>query len=166
MFDNTNKRAILIFPKFKNINIIQEIRKKYDRLFDLIDPHITLIFPFSDNISNEVLIDNIRYILKSEKPFTVKFEGVSLSNDNYIFLNCIEGIDKIIYLHDVIYQKVLPTHLKKDLPYTPHITLGQYNNIDIFKNFKDKFETIVDEIVIEFIDGNENSIIIDRIKLQ
>lgn len=42
MHNNTLKRDILIFPKFKNINKIQEIRNKYDRLANLIAPHITL----------------------------------------------------------------------------------------------------------------------------
>ena len=52
---NKGKRDILIFPKFKNINNIQEIRKKYDELFDKIMPHITLAFPFDKDISNEQL---------------------------------------------------------------------------------------------------------------
>lgn len=42
MFNNQNKRSILIFPKFKNINKIQSIRNKYDRLANFISPHITL----------------------------------------------------------------------------------------------------------------------------
>ena len=56
MHTNKGKRDILIFPKFKNINKIQELRDKYDPLANLIAPHITIAFPFSDNISNEELI--------------------------------------------------------------------------------------------------------------
>ena len=56
MYINKGKRDILIFPKFKNINKIQELRDKYDPLANLIAPHITIAFPFSDNISNEELI--------------------------------------------------------------------------------------------------------------
>ena len=32
---NKGKRDILIFPKFKNIDKIQEIRKKYDELAEI-----------------------------------------------------------------------------------------------------------------------------------
>lgn len=42
MFINKGKRDILIFPKFENINRIQEYRNKYDPLTNLIAPHITL----------------------------------------------------------------------------------------------------------------------------
>ena len=49
---NRGKRDILIIPKFNNINKIQKIREKYDELYDIINPHITLAFPFKSNISN------------------------------------------------------------------------------------------------------------------
>ena len=52
---NEGKRDILIIPKFDNIHKIQMIREKYDELFDIIEPHITLAFPFRSNISNEEL---------------------------------------------------------------------------------------------------------------
>lgn len=36
MYNNIGKRDILIFPKFDNIDIINEIRNKYDRLANLV----------------------------------------------------------------------------------------------------------------------------------
>ena len=56
---NKGKRDILIFPKFKNINNIQKLRNKYDPLANLIPPHITIAYPFSDNISNKELIKKL-----------------------------------------------------------------------------------------------------------
>ena len=109
------KRDILIFPKFKNIDLIQNIRKKYDRLYSVIPPHITIVFPFTDDIDNNTLYIKLNELLKDYKKFNVKFKGISLSADNFIFLNCIYGKDKIINLHDNIYKKILPSHLKKDI---------------------------------------------------
>ena len=63
MSDNTYKRDILIFPKFKNINRIQEIRNKFDKLANLIPPHITLVFPFSDSISDQELVNKLSNLL-------------------------------------------------------------------------------------------------------
>lgn len=83
-FNNIGKRDILIFPKFQNLYLIQEIRKKYDRLANLVEPHITL---------------------------------------------------------------------------------GICDNIDFLQNFDYKFETIVNEISIEQIGENEESIILKNIKL-
>ena len=57
---NKGKRDILIIPKFNNIHKIQIIREKYDELFNMIEPHITLAFPFRSNISNEEYISNLK----------------------------------------------------------------------------------------------------------
>ena len=58
------KRDILIFPKLDNINLLQNIRKIYDRLNTLVPPHITLVFPFTDNISNENLYIKLKKLIK------------------------------------------------------------------------------------------------------
>lgn len=162
---NKGKHDILIFPKFKNIDKLQEIRNKYDPLANLIAPHITLVFPFSDNISNENLIAELTDLLKYFKPFTIIFKGISLSDDNYIFLDCIQGYKEIIQLHNEIYKQILPAHFKKAIKYIPHITLGQSNNIEEFNTFTYEFESIVDEVTIESIGEHEESIIIKNIKL-
>ena len=62
--NNIGKRDILIFPKFENIDLIQDIRNKFDPLANIIAPHITLAFPFLDNMSNEELIIKL-YIITS-----------------------------------------------------------------------------------------------------
>ncbi len=164
MYINKGKRTILIFPEFSNLDEIQKIRNKYDPLAQLIPPHITIVFPFSDDISNEELISKLTNLIKSFSPFKVIFKGLSLSNDNYIFLNCIKGNDEIIQLHDEIYAKILPTHLKKSIKYIPHITLGRSNSLDGIELEKE-FETFVNEITIELVGENEESILIKNIKL-
>ena len=159
------KRDILIFPKFKNINLIQDIRKKYDSLAELVPPHITLVFPFTDSITDELLVEKIRDCVKDIKPFEIKFKGVSLNRDNYIFLNCITGNKEILNLHDKLYSQVLPSHLNTSIKYIPHITLGKANNIDFLEDFNYYFKDIIDEIIIEKIGKNDESIIIDKINL-
>lgn len=166
MYNNIGKRDILIFPKFDNMNIINNIRNKYDRLANLVAPHITLAFPFKDKISNEELINQLSSLLENYSPFEVTFKGVSLTNDNYILLNCVKGSNKLLKLHNEIYEKLIPTHFKKYIPYTPHITLGQANNLDDFKNFNEEFITLIDEVSIEFIGEHEESIVISNIKLK
>ena len=165
MYANKGKRDILIFPKFKNIDKLQELRNKYDPLVNLIAPHITIAFPFSDNISNEELIKKLAKLLKNFKSFSVIFKGISLSDDNYIFLNCIQGYQEIIQLHDKIYEQILPSHFKKSIKYIPHITLGKTNNIEDLSLFEYEFKTTIDEISIELIGEHEESIIIKNIKL-
>lgn len=165
MYNKICKRSILIFPKFNNINLIQNVRKNYDRLANMLPPHITLAFPFTDEISNATLIAHLSTLLKNHSPFNVTFKGISLSDDNYIFLNCIKGHKQIINLHDEIYRKIIPTHLNTSIKYIPHITLGQSESIDNLKDFHYEFNTIVDEVSIELIGKNEESTIIKNIKL-
>lgn len=165
MYINKGKRDILIFPRFKNINRIQEFRNKYDPLANLIAPHITIAFPFSDNISNDELIIKLTKLLENFKPFIIVFKELSLSKDNYIFLNCIQGKREIMQLHDKIYEQILPSHFKNSIKYIPHITLGKANNIQEFDSFDYEFKTVVDEISIELIGKHEESIIIKKIKI-
>lgn len=162
---NEGKRDILIFPKFSNINNIQNIRLNYDKLATLIPPHITLAFPFSNNMCDEDLIGKMEEILTNTEPFKVSFKGITLSQDKYIFLNCIEGNNEIIKLHDEIYSEILNKHNEKVVNYIPHITLGKTEEIGKLKNFDDIFTTIVDEIIIERIGEKEESIIIKKIQL-
>lgn len=163
---NKGKRDILIFPKFKNIDKIQEVRKKYDELAEILPTHITLVFPFKNKISNLELKAKLENILINTKPFKIKCKGITIEKDDrintyYIFLNIIEGKDEIIKIHNEIYKKIL----FKEIKYNPHITLGNtnymYENIDL----KEEFETIIDSIVVETIGENEESNIEFEIKL-
>lgn len=164
---NKGKRDILIFPEFNNIDLIENIRKKYDPLYSLVKPHITLAFPFSDEMTNEYLISNLTHLTKILKPFEVAFKGFSISQDKYIFLNQILGNEKIIRLHNLIYSNILPTHLNPQIEYIPHITLGRLDKANNFsEEFPHEFKTTINKISIEQIEENEESIIIKDIYLK
>ena len=49
------KRAIVLFPKFQNIDAIQSIRERFDPLAKYIAPHITIVFPFESALSTAEL---------------------------------------------------------------------------------------------------------------
>jgi 2'-5' RNA ligase len=80
----------MIFPHFKNLDLIDEIRKKYDPLAELVPPHITLVFPFKSTIRSEKLIEWMRISLNNIKPFYIKMGGLYKEMNaygNYLFLN-------------------------------------------------------------------------------
>ena len=164
-----NYRDILLFPKFDNMNIIEDIRKECDELYGVIQPHITIVFPFLDDIRDEELIKNVRNYFDNKNKFYVKFSGVSYSDDKYIFLNCIDGERDIIKLHDELYNDYFPNHLSSK-KYIPHITIGQIFNsneetLKKIEKMDDVFECFIDTIVIERIGSNDESIILDKIEL-
>lgn len=83
---NKGKRDILIFPKFENVKKIQNIRKKYDELYDLIEPHITLgttqnqkeqiiLNEKFETIIDEISVEEIGENEESNILFTIKLEG-------------------------------------------------------------------------------------------
>lgn len=169
-YKNNGKRDILIIPQFNNINKIQSIRKKYDELFNIIMPHITLAFPFKSDISNEQLKQKLLDITRNIKPFKIKCKGVTLRKDEkintyYIFLNIVKGKEKINEINYKIYQNILKDIDIKKYNYTPHITLGNTNNANEKIELNDEFETMVNSIVVESIGENEKSIIEFEIKL-
>lgn len=164
---NKGKRDVIIFPGFGNLGILEDIRKKYDELYKILPPHITLAFPFDSDMSDEQLEGSLRDVLKDFKPFKIKMKGVSFHEDtrvgtNYIFLDFIQGQDTITDMHNRIYEEVLKTG--SDFEYIPHVTLGNTDEI-LDLHIEEEFETVIDEIVVERIGDNEESNIIISIKL-
>ncbi len=165
---NAGKRDILIFPSFKEIEKIQTIRNKYDELANIIPPHITLVFPFDLPISNERLKEQLEQILRKYEKIDITCEGISFSKDQrvnkyYIFFNINEGNETIKNIHKDIYEKVLK--IPKPSNYIPHITLGTVNKIDTNITLNETFETTIENIIVESIGKNEESIIEFKIEL-
>ena len=56
----------MIFPEFEKMEIIDEIRKKYDPLANFVRPHITIVFPFENQMSNhdiaDILSDRLEFV--------------------------------------------------------------------------------------------------------
>lgn len=84
-----NLRTIMIFPDFENIEEIDKIRNKYDPLAKLVRPHITIVFPFDIEMSNDDLSQILDTRLNGIEPFEIELQGFSKCQDrfgNYLFL--------------------------------------------------------------------------------
>lgn len=160
-------RCIHVFPRFKENDKIESIRKKYDYLYGLIEPHITLVFPFESDISSEVLKKDIELKLKDFKPFKLSTSHVEVSGDYgyYLFLLIDQGKDILKSLSKELYQGQLKP-FQASWDYKPHITIGRFENgKDMLAAYNDicslevSFETVVDRVYIEVIGDKEESII-------
>ena len=69
-------RTIMIVPEFENMEIIDRIREKYDPLAQLVRPHITLVFPFENQMSNSEIAEVLERRLKNIKPFHLVMKGI------------------------------------------------------------------------------------------
>lgn len=162
-------RTIMIFPQFSNIDVIDRIREKYDPLYGLVRPHITLVFPFEDNISSEDLQAKIEESLKGVPAFKLVLHGVSKQEDvygNYLFLNVTEGVEELIHMHNSLYSDIW-NKAEHSFEYMPHMTIGKLASaremneaFSCVENMKDTFETNVRKVSVEMIGESEESIII------
>jgi 2'-5' RNA ligase len=159
------KRAIHLFPRgISNPDIIQQIRSKYDPISALIEPHITLVFPFESEISTNDLEAHIDAVLPSYEPFLLKFSGYSVSHDNYLFLDLIQGKNHVVEIHDKLYTGILFPYLKP-WKYVPHITLGKfYTSQEAHLALQSLpkgiyFNCTIDSVFVEAIGKDESSTI-------
>jgi 2'-5' RNA ligase len=162
-------RTIMIFPEFENIDVINNIRKKYDPLADLVLPHITLVFPFNSELTNEELYMYLKECLNGIQPFKVELEGFSKQENKYgngLLLNVVQGLDAIKSIHDKLYEGKL-RKFDAGNDYVPHMTVGNVSSSELLgKAFEDvnkchdKFSTLVKKISVEMIGEHEESIII------
>jgi 2'-5' RNA ligase len=172
------KRCIMIFPKFENGQIIDKVRERYDPIANHVRPHITLVFPFDSDIETTELKEHILSVLSEVTRFEIILNGITPTNflGKYLFLNIQKGNDEIIELHKRLYtgtlQNYYPEWLKVKV-FLPHMTVGSFDNEEEFemainetRNINDSFKTTVNEISVEVIDENEDSIIELNISLK
>lgn len=162
-------RTIMIFPKFENAAVIDDIRKKYDPLAELVRPHITLVFPFDSSMSNEELEQILEKQLVAIKPFTLELGGFSKQEDrfgNYLFLNVLQGAEELSLIHKLLYEGELQ-EFDLGFGYVPHMTMGKLPTVEQMDeayaevcNCQERFKTVVNTISVEMIGENEESIIV------
>jgi 2'-5' RNA ligase len=123
-----NKRYIAIFPQPDPY--VQEIRKKYDPLFSTVNPHLTLVFPFENEQSNEDIISHARNLLSNIDLISIQLAEFTIHDNEFIFLNVKQGNDFLISLHDKLYENIFPSHLTRLVTFLPHMTVGRGNNYE------------------------------------
>ncbi|MCM3737395.1 2'-5' RNA ligase family protein [Bacillus cytotoxicus] len=106
------QRTILLFLNSDDLYEIEEVRRNHDPLFGLIVPHITLIFPFASEVSNEILKEHIETNISNMNPFYITLNPIVTNADEYLFLLIEEGKENIIELHNKLYTDFLKLNLK------------------------------------------------------
>lgn len=165
-----NTRTIMIFPEFENIHVINNMREKYDPLVDSVLPHITLVFPFDSELTNEEISLYLKESLRDIQPFKVELEGFSKQEEKtgkYLFLNVVQGEDVIKSIHDILYKDKL-RQFNIGNNYVPHMTVGKVSSLellnkafdDVNKHYNEKFSTVVKKISVEMIGEHQESIIV------
>jgi 2'-5' RNA ligase len=122
------KRALVMFPKSDNLGQIEDIRAQYDPHARYIAAHVTLVFPFADDVSDEGLRAHVSAATRTMAPFTARFENPRDFDDGYIALEATTGRRELIDLHDRLYSGPLARHLSAVHTYRPHVTLAKVDD--------------------------------------
>lgn len=158
--------ALVHYPDI-NKEEINLLRRKYDPQFNLIEPHITIIFPVSDSINEAVLVTHIVDVLHDCKAFPVHLNGLKRSWDNYLFLLLQEGNEEVIGLHEAMYTGILAPHHQSKIAFTPHVTLGRFEGetgryIEALKEAEDlnlNHECLFDRVHLVKVDDERTCVV-------
>lgn len=137
--------AVVNYPSLseEDYNWIQSVRQAYDSLyFDLIDPHIPLVFP-TDGIQEAVLIDHVQRQVRHTSSFEVVFRCTLLGDPDFqdhahAFLVPDEGFSEVVRLHDRLYTGPLTGELRLDLPFLPHLGIANASDPASCKEIVDR----------------------------
>jgi 2'-5' RNA ligase len=101
------------------------LRDRLDPLAGRIPPHLTLVFPFDDPISDEALASHVRDVVGDLEGFPVVLREITAHEGEYLFLNVKQGNDAVIRLHDALYSGPLAAHRVRLHTFVPHVTVGR-----------------------------------------
>ncbi|HXS14836.1 MAG TPA: 2'-5' RNA ligase family protein [Candidatus Saccharimonadales bacterium] len=118
--------AVVFYPK-GDLEKIQILREKYNPQFYVIQPHITVISPFS-NMPEEKIIEHLTEVARKMSAFPIHLNSFRKSFDDYLFLLVKEGKEEIQKIYGELYSGVLAYQLHNDIPFEPHITLGDFSH--------------------------------------
>ncbi len=132
--------VVISYPKIddRQFRWIQSVRKEYDELyFNVINPHFTFVFPLT-SVSQGQLIQHIANQLIGQKQIDFILTKAIVEKDAFIdythtFLVPDKGYDTIVKLHDKLYTGILEPELRRDIPYIPHIGIGNDKNPQVCK---------------------------------
>jgi len=114
--------TITIFPKFKAIDKINSVRKKYDPLYNWLKPHIALVYYFTERPTTK----KINELIGRFSSFKIRLDKINTSSKgDFIFLDVTQGKKKIIQLKNALY-KGLGLKWDKEFAYKPHMTIAKF----------------------------------------
>ena len=168
---NSLTRCIMIFPDFDNLPDIQFIREQYDPLYRCVAPHVTLVFPFTSDLTGTAVANHLQNAVQEIAPFKLVMQGIKPNTicGKYLFLEVIEGTKELNQLHNRLYSGLLSAYepeFLKQYAFHPHMTVGKFGNdiefqsaIKATESFTTRFETTVKKISVEIIGECDNSTI-------
>jgi len=132
--------AVAWFPRFEGIERIEAFRARHDPMAKLIAAHLSLVFPFGTSHTRLQVETHVRRVASRWPPIPVTFRRVRIHANEFLFLMASRGAASITALHDRLYTRTFLPHLRRDLPYEPHITIARYADLALLERAHDEAE--------------------------
>ena len=121
---------VIAYPELSltDYSWIQALRTQYDSQHPLIAPHFTLVFPTS-RLDPLAMLDHVLACTRTSAHFSFVLRCATTVKDpfstkTHLFLVPDEGYSGLVKLHDALYTHELASELSLEVPYIPHITVG------------------------------------------
>jgi len=123
------KLAIVSYPCLEDADgWVESVRKRHDPQASLLRAHFTLVFPVNADLAP--VAAHAAHVVAAAPPIRIILRRVEAVRDavrgsgGHVFLVPNEGRAEITALHDELYDGVLLPHLRRDVPFVPHITVA------------------------------------------
>jgi 2'-5' RNA ligase len=117
--------AVAWFPAFDGIERIEAFRARHDPMAPMIPAHVSLVFPFSTALTQLQVATHVQRVVSRWPPVPTTFRRPRLEANEFVFLMAARGATSIKGLHDRLYTRSFAPHLKREMPYEPHITIAR-----------------------------------------
>jgi 2'-5' RNA ligase len=128
------RRVVVTFPRIESAvewEQLLSVRERLDPLAGKIAPHLTLVFPFDDPMSDRALEQQLRNVVTDLPPFPITLCEITAHEGEYLFLNVKRGNDALVQLHDSLYTGALAAHRSRLHTFVPHLTVGRLAPADL-----------------------------------
>ncbi|HUP96480.1 MAG TPA: 2'-5' RNA ligase family protein [Usitatibacter sp.] len=154
--------AVAWFPRFEGIERIESFRRRHDPMAALVPAHLSLVFPFPTALTALQVRTHVQRVVSLWPPIPVTFRHVRLYANEFLFLMASRGAASISALHDRLYTRSLRPHLRRDLPYEPHITVAREARLEKLEaaldeahdEFRGEFSEVMREVTLLAVAGN------------
>ena len=111
---------------------IEGIRARHDPLAIRIAAHFTLVFP--TEVAEALVVAQVRSSVRFAESIPVVLRRAAVCPDPiaggyYVSLLPENGYPELLALHDALYDGVLAIHRRRDIAFTPHVTLGRHDQV-------------------------------------
>lgn len=134
----------LAYPSLNEVDMsfIERFRHEHDvRYRDVVAPHFTMVFGCSA-LGEFEYRQHVEAVAKADAALRFSCRYAMLGSDDqdktaYVFLVPDEGYSGFSLLHDRLYTGVLSSHLRLDIPFIPHVTIGTLEDRRVAKQLCD-----------------------------